>query len=73
MIVSLGKSMRLETYDGDINDLTMDDSEKLTSVEFLQIPEQQHLDAVEDVGSNEENSVTENDISTGDIKVALAK
>ncbi len=72
-IVSLGKSMGLEVDDGDINDLVEEHSEELTTDELLQLQEQQHSDAVEEIGSPEEDIVAEKAISTSDIKAVLAK
>ncbi|XP_014790984.1 tigger transposable element-derived protein 1-like [Octopus bimaculoides] len=72
-IASLGKSMSLEVDDEDINDLVEEYSEKLTTNELLQLQKQQYLDAVEEIGSPEEDSVAENAISARDIKAVLTK
>ncbi|XP_014790550.1 histone-lysine N-methyltransferase SETMAR-like [Octopus bimaculoides] len=54
--------MGLEVDDGDINNLIEEHSEKLMTDEHLQLQEQQHLDAVEEIGCLEEDSVAENAI-----------
>lgn len=64
--------MCLEVDDRDINNLIKKHSEDLTTNELLQFQEQQHPNAVEEIGSPE-NIVMEKVISMSNIKLVLTK
>lgn len=66
-----GKSMGLVVDDRSINDIVEEHSRELTANEFMQLQGQQHLDAVEEIGSLVENTATEKAIFTSNIKAAL--
>lgn len=65
--------MSLEVDDGNINNHVKVYSQKLVTDELQQLQKQQILDAVEHIGSPDEDSVEGNAISTSKIKPMLTK
>ena len=53
-IVSLGKSMGLEVYEGDMNELVDEHEEELSTDELKELQMMQHTEVLQEISSEEE-------------------